>query len=216
MIAQPEAAKAFAQSLLEIQAVKLRPDQPFTWASGWRSPIYCDNRLTLSFPALRTHMIGWLAAAARAHYPQATLVAGVATAGIPHGALLAQELGLPFAYIRSSAKDHGLTNQIEGRINTEDKVLVIEDLVSTGGSSLKAVAAVRDAGAEVAGMLALFTYGFPLASEQFKAAGVSLITISDYPTLIEVAQAQGYIEAHALETLAQWQQNPAQWLAESI
>ncbi|MDL2320608.1 orotate phosphoribosyltransferase, partial [Alistipes sp. OttesenSCG-928-B03] len=179
--------REIAQSLLQIKAIKLSPANFFTWASGWHSPIYCDNRTTLSFPAVRDQIRDGFAAMVREKYPQAEVIAGVATGAIAHGVLVAEALGLPFIYVRSSPKAHGLTNQVEGYFEKGAKVVVIEDLVSTGGSSLSAVEALRDAGCDVLGMLAIFTYGFPTAAENFERAGVTLDTLSDYETMIPLA-----------------------------
>lgn len=203
-------AAKIARSLLEVKAVRLQPEMPFTWASGLRSPIYCDNRVLLSYPAIRTEVIDGLAEAARA-FEGVDGVAGVATAGIPHGALLAERLGLPFIYIRSKAKEHGRQNQIEGRIETGKRYLVVEDLISTGGSSLKAIEVLRAAGGEVAAALAIFTYEFPAAIRAFELADVKLATLSGYTTLLEAAVAQGYISAEASNTLSDWRQGPREW-----
>ena len=173
-----------ASKLLEIKAIKLQPNEPFTWASGWKSPIYCDNRLALSYPEVRTFIKDRLIEVARREFEDVESIAGVATAGIPQGALLADALGLPFLYVRSKAKGHGMTNMIEGKVTVGQKVLVVEDLVSTGGSSLKAVQDLRDAGFDVVGMVAIFTYGFEVAKENFEKAGVKLICLSDYHALL--------------------------------
>lgn len=200
-----------ASQLLEIKAVKLQPNEPFTWASGWQSPIYCDNRKTLSHPALRSFIRDCFVHEAKERYPQAEVIAGVATGAIAQGALVAQELGLPFVYVRSKAKGHGLENLIEGQLDAGQKVVVIEDLISTGGSSLNAVKALRTAKAEVLGMLAIFTYGFPVAEENFANEKVELGTLSDYNTLTRVALAQDYISPEMTGTLAQWRENPSEW-----
>ena len=201
----------YAEELLRIQAIKVQPQQPFTWASGWLSPFYCDNRKTLSYPALRSFIKIELGRLVLEHFPQANAVAGVATGAIPQGALVADELGLPFVYVRSKAKDHGLANQIEGQLLPGMKVVVVEDLISTGGSSLKAVEALREAGVEVVGMVASFTYGFPVAEEAFKTAGVELITVSNYPAVVEAALKSGYIKKEQVPMLQAWRQNPAEW-----
>ena len=201
----------YAEELLRIQAIKVQPQQPFTWASGWLSPFYCDNRKTLSYPALRSFIKIELGRLVLEHFPQANAVAGVATGAIPQGALVADELGLPFVYVRSKAKDHGLANQIEGQLLPGMKVVVVEDLISTGGSSLKAVEALREAGVEVAGMVASFTYGFPVAEEAFKTAGVELITVSNYQAVVEAALKSGYIKEEQVPMLQAWRQNPAEW-----
>ena len=201
----------YAEELLRIQAIKVQPQQPFTWASGWLSPFYCDNRKTLSYPALRSFIKIELSRLVLEHFPQANAVAGVATGAIPQGALVADELGLPFVYVRSKAKDHGLANQIEGQLLPGMKVVVVEDLISTGGSSLKAVEALREAGVEVVGMVASFTYGFPVAEEAFKTAGVELITVSNYQAVVEAALKSGYIKEEQVPMLQAWRQNPAEW-----
>ncbi len=200
-----------ARSLLQIKAIKLSPANYFTWASGWHSPIYCDNRTTLSYPAVRKQIYGAFAQLIARKYHEAEVIAGVATGAIAHGVLVAEALGLPFIYVRSSAKAHGLTNQVEGHFEKGQKVVVIEDLISTGGSSLAAVEALREAGCEVLGMVAIFTYAFPAARENFEKAGVVLDTLSDYPTMIELAAEQGYVHADDLATLKEWRQDPANW-----
>lgn len=204
-------SQKIASLLLETKAVKLSPAQPFKWSSGWNSPIYCDNRVTLSFVEGRTFIKKSLAKAIKKHFPDATLVAGVATAGIPQGALVADVLGLPFAYVRPKPKEHGMGNQIEGRIEKGQKVVVVEDLISTGGSSLKAVEALREAGIEVVGMVAIFTYGFKAADKNFEDKSVKLVTLSHYNALIEQAIAQNYISADSLESLKKWKRNPEKW-----
>ena len=204
--------RILASELLRIKAVLLRPDQPFTWASGWHSPIYCDNRRILSVPALRSSVAGWLADIAMEKYPEAEVVAGVATGAIAHGVLAADKMGKPFVYVRPKPKDHGTGSQIEGVLPEGAKVVVIEDLISTGMSSLAAVKALRDAGAEVLGMVAIFTYGFPLAAQQFAEAGVKLDTVSNYAALIEEATATGYVRESDTEVLRQWRENPSEWM----
>jgi len=189
----------------------LLPSNPFTWASGWKSPIYCDNRRTLSFPEVRSYIRDSFAAVVEKYYPDAELVAGVATGAIAHGALVAEKLGLPFIYVRSEAKEHGLGNQIEGFYEKGQKVVVIEDLISTGGSSLGAVKALREAGCEVAGMAAIFTYEFSRSVEGFKAAGCKLHTLSNYSTLVSTAVDTGYINDDDVETLKKWRLDPAGW-----
>ncbi len=206
-----DSAKKVAESLLQIKAIKLNPTNPFTWASGWHSPIYCDNRKILSYPAVRKQVYEAFAELIAAKYPQADVVAGVATGAIAHGVLAAEKLGKPFIYVRSAPKSHGLTNQVEGEFHPGDKVVVIEDLISTGGSSLSAVEALRNAGCEVLGMVAIFTYGFPTAEENFAKAGVTLDTLSNYNTLIELAREQDYVHEDQLETLRQWRRDPANW-----
>jgi orotate phosphoribosyltransferase len=203
--------REIAQSLLQIKAIKLSPANYFTWASGWHSPIYCDNRTTLSYPAVRRQICDAFANVIARKYPEAEVIAGVATGAIAHGALAAETLGLPFIYVRSAPKAHGLTNQVEGHFEKGQKVVVIEDLISTGGSSLAAVEALRDAGCEVLGMVAIFTYAFPAARENFEKAGVALDTLSDYPTMIELAAEQGYVRDSEIATLREWRQDPANW-----
>ena len=206
-----ESEKKVAESLLKIKAIKLQPSEPFTWASGWKSPIYCDNRKTLSFPEIRTLVRDEFVKTVKAKYPQAEVIAGVATGAIAQGALVAQELGLPFIYVRSSPKDHGLGNLIEGDLKAGQKVVVIEDLISTGGSSLKAAGAVRAAGAEVLGMVAIFTYGFPVSENAFKEHKVELTTLSNYNAMIETAVATGYVKEEQVETLKEWRKSPDTW-----
>ena len=204
-------AEQVASHLLQIKAIKLEPNHPFTWASGWKSPIYCDNRKTLSYPEVRTYIRDQFVNLIKTKYPQVELIAGVATGAIAQGALVAQELGLPFVYVRSAAKNHGLENLIEGEYKEGQKVVVVEDLISTGGSSLSAVAALRDAGCEVLGMTAIFTYGFPVAEQKFEQAGVSLDTLSNYDTLIQLAVEQGYIKEEELDFLRRWRKNPSEF-----
>ena len=206
-----ESEKKVAESLLKIKAIKLQPSEPFTWASGWKSPIYCDNRKTLSFPEIRTLVRDEFVKTVKAKYPQTEVIAGVATGAIAQGALVAQELGLPFIYVRSSPKDHGLGNLIEGDLKAGQKVVVIEDLISTGGSSLKAAEAVRAAGAEVLGMVAIFTYGFPVSENAFKEHKVELTTLSNYNAMIETAVATGYVKEEQVETLKEWRKSPDTW-----
>ena len=203
--------QAFASRLLRIKAIKLQPNDPFTWASGWKSPFYCDNRKTLSYPDLRSYVKLELAHAVQENFPEAEVVAGVATGAIAQGALVADELGLPFVYVRSKAKDHGLGNQIEGDLTPGSKVVVIEDLVSTGGSSLKAVEALRETGAEVIGMVASYTYGFPVASQAFADAEVKLVTLTDYEHVVAEALETGYIEEGDVKLLHEWRRDPAHW-----
>jgi len=204
-------ANRTAEYLLQIKAIKLQPAKPFTWASGWRSPIYCDNRMTLSFPEVRGFIRDAFADRVRQLYPDAGLIAGVATGAIAHGALVADRLGLPFIYVRSGAKDHGLGNQIEGYFEKGQKVVVIEDLISTGGSSLGAVRVLREAGCEVLGMIAIFTYGFGKAVEAFSNEQCRLDTLSNYGTLVDKAAASGYISQADVETLKEWRTAPAEW-----
>ncbi len=204
------AARQLARYLLQIKAIKLAPEQPFTWASGWESPIYCDNRLALSFPEIRTFIKEQFAEKAGRFEPF-DVVAGVATAGIPHGALLADCLDKPFVYVRSKPKAHGRQNQIEGQLEAGQRVLVIEDLISTGGSVLRAVQALRAAGAGVAGVLAIFTYGFAQAEEAFSRAGVAWGTLTNYQILLEEAVAAHYLDERWLATLEAWRRDPARW-----
>ena len=201
--------KIFAEKLLNVKAIKLQPEQPFTWASGWLSPFYCDNRKTLSFPALRNFVKIELARIIAEEFPEADAVAGVATGAIAQGALVAEELALPFCYVRAKAKDHGMGNLIEGELPAGSKVVVIEDLISTGGSSLKAVEALRQAGYEVVGMVASYTYGFPVAAKAFADAGVELQTLTDYEHVVEQALATGYITESDVELLHEWRKDPA-------
>src|SRR3954467_11653305 len=203
--------KAVAEKLLQVNAVKLNVQSPFTWASGWHSPVYCDNRKVLSFPYVRDFVKSELANMALEHFPDAEVIAGVATAGIPHGAMAADLLKLPFIYVRSKPKEHGMGNQIEGVLEKGQKVVVVEDLVSTGKSSLQVVDVLREQGAEVLGMCALFTYGFPVADEAFAKAGLPLHAISNYQALMEVCEDQGIIAADQKDTLSQWRLDPANW-----
>jgi len=202
-----------AKYLLEINAVKLQPENPFTWASGWKSPIYTDNRKTLSYPEVRNFLKNGFAEIIRTKYPDTELIAGVATGAIAVGALVADTLGLPFVYVRSSNKSHGLENIVEGVCKEGQKTIVIEDLVSTGQSSLKAVSALRDLKCDVKAMLAIFTYGFPLAEEAFKNANCTLQTLSNYNVLVDLALKTGYIKESQLETLKNWRKNPDKYLA---
>lgn len=204
-------ASEIATKLLEIEAIRLQPSKPFTWASGWKSPIYCDNRLSLSYPAIRKFIKLCLSQAVKEHFSEVESIAGVATAGIPQGALLADELDLPFIYVRSKPKGHGMENMIEGKVIPGQKVVVVEDLVSTGGSSLKAVADLKAAGLEVLGMVAIFTYGFEVAKQNFEAAGVKLICLSDYSAMLPQALANDYIDDDTLASLVEWRKDPASW-----
>ncbi len=206
-----ETGKKIAQTLLQIKAIKLSPANPFTWASGWHSPIYCDNRKTLSYPAARREIYEAFARLVSEKYPQADVIAGVATGAIACGVLTAETLGKPFIYVRSAPKDHGMANQVEGYFEPGAKVVVVEDLISTGGSSLKAVEALRAAGCDVLGMVAIFTYGFPTAAANFERAGVVLDTLSDYNTLIELATEQGYVRPEEVATLREWRKSPDTW-----
>lgn len=201
----------FAAKLLDVKAIKLQPDAPFTWASGWKSPFYCDNRKTLSFPTLRSFVKIELARLVMEQFPEANAVAGVATGAIAQGALVADELGLPFAYVRSKPKDHGLANLIEGELPAGAKVVVVEDLISTGGSSLKAVEALRNAGYVVVGMVASYTYGFEVAKQAFEEAKVQLLTLTNYEAVLEAALQTGYISKDQIPTLNEWRSNPSEW-----
>ncbi|MCA0428999.1 MAG: orotate phosphoribosyltransferase [Bacteroidetes bacterium] len=200
-----------AEFLLQIKAIKLQPENPFTWASGWKSPIYCDNRKTLSYPQIRTYIRQQFVETINKHFAKPDVIAGVATGGIAQGALVAQEMGLPFVYVRSEAKKHGLTNMIEGDIESGQSVVVIEDLISTGGSSLKAVNALRERGCVVKGMAAIFTYGFDEANKNFKEAKCTLKTLSDYTTLIDAAVKKNFISENVVDSLTKWRENPAEW-----
>ncbi len=203
--------KEFAEKLLGIKAIKLQPNDPFTWASGWRSPIYTDNRKTLAYPEVRTFVKKALVQLVKENFPEATAVAGVATGAIAQGALVAEELVLPYCYVRPKPKDHGMGNQIEGTIPEGAKVVVVEDLISTGGSSLKAVDALRQAGYEVIGMVASYTYGFPVAEEAFAAANLKLVTICNYEATTEIAAEIGYISKEEIEVLKEWRKSPSTW-----
>ena len=204
-------AAEVAKMLLSINAIKLNVENPFTWASGWKSPIYCDNRLSLSYPEVRSFIKLKIAETIKNHFPKCEVVAGVATAGIPQGALVADALDKPFIYVRSKPKGHGLENMIEGKIVTGQKVVVIEDLISTGGSSLSAVDSLKSAGLDVLGMVSIFTYGFPLADQNFKSRKVKLISLSNYGQLIETALTLNYITAGQIEHLKTWRENPGEW-----
>ncbi len=203
--------KNIAEKLLKIRAIKLQPNNPFVWASGWKSPIYCDNRKTLSYPSVRTYIKNSLVRLIMEQYPDVEVIAGVATGAIAQGALIADELGLPFVYVRSSPKDHGLENLIEGDLKPNQKVVVIEDLISTGGSSLKAVEALRNDRANVLGMVAIFTYGFVNAEDKFKATKVKLTTLSNYDAVLTEALSSNYITSEDLVMLREWRMNPAVW-----
>ncbi len=206
-----DSRQSISYYLLQSKAIKLEPANPFTWASGWKSPIYCDNRRTLSFPEIRGIIRDALVETVRRYYPQAEVIAGVATGAVAQGALVADAMGLPFVYVRSSAKDHGLGNRIEGYLEPGKKVAVVEDLISTGGSSLNAVEAIRDAGNPVSGMAAIFTYGFPLAEENFKKAGCELHTLTNYNELLDFASMSGYIKPEQLNLLNRWREAPDKW-----
>ena len=204
--------KIIAEYLLQSNAIKLDPANPFTWASGWKSPIYCDNRKTLSYPGIRTYIRDAFAELIMSSFGKPDLIAGVATGGIAQGALVADKLNLPFAYVRPSAKSHGLENLIEGEVIPGQNVVVIEDLVSTGGSSLRAVAALREAGCNVTGMTAVFTYGFAVAEKNFKTQNVRLETLSNYYALLEHCLEKGFINKDQLDILKQWKDDPENWM----
>jgi orotate phosphoribosyltransferase len=211
MIYDVKTAQKTASFLLQIKAIKLNPKNPFTWASGWKSPIYCDNRITLSYPEIRRFLSEQLAEQIKALYGKDIQIAGVATGAIGLGMLVAEQLDAPFLYVRPEPKKHGRQNQIEGALLTDKKIVVVEDLISTGRSSLNAVEALRKNNGEVLGMMALFTYGFDLARVQFEQAQLSLHTLSDYHTLLQTALATNYIDAQTAENLGLWRKNPAQW-----
>ncbi|WP_421038911.1 orotate phosphoribosyltransferase [Streptococcus hyointestinalis] len=204
-------AKDIARDLLDIKAVYLKPNEPFTWASGIKSPIYTDNRITLSYPETRTLIEDGFVETIKKEFPDVEVIAGTATAGIPHGAIIADKMNLPFAYIRSKPKDHGAGNQIEGRVVKGQKMVVIEDLISTGGSVLEAVAAAKREGADVLGVAAIFTYELPKATANFEDADVKLVTLSNYSELIKVAKVQGYIDADGLTLLKKFKENQETW-----
>ncbi|TFI70510.1 orotate phosphoribosyltransferase [Carnobacterium divergens] len=203
--------KKIAQDLLEIKAVSLSPNEPYTWASGIKSPIYCDNRITMSYPSVRREISRGLAELIKRDYPEAEVIAGTATAGIPHAAWVAELLDLPMVYIRGKAKDHGKGNQIEGRITKNQKMVIIEDLISTGGSVIDAAVAAKNEGADVIGAAAIFTYELPKGIENFKKHQLSFATLTNYSTLIDVALELGTIEANDLNLLKEWKQDPTNW-----
>lgn len=200
-----------AKILLETRAIKLSPDQPFKWSSGWNSPIYCDNRTVLSFAYYRKEIKEMLSEKIKQHYPETDTIIGVATAGIAMGALIADELNLSYAYCRPEPKSHGLKRQLEGRVAPDAKIVVLEDLISTGGSSLKVVDYLRSEGYDILGMAAIFTYGFPLASANFEAANCECITLGNYSSMIQEAVESGYVQEADLDKLAQWRENPSTW-----
>lgn len=202
-----------AEKLLKISAIKLQPEMPFTWASGWNSPIYTDNRKTLSYPEIRTFIKTEICRLIMENFGMPEVIAGVATGAIAQGALVADMLGVPYVYVRSAPKDHGLENLIEGNINPGQKVIIIEDLISTGKSSLKAAEAIRMAGGQVMGMVAMFTYGFPIAEQAFKDAHIKLMTLSNYQAMLEVALKTGFIADKDITTLQQWRQDPENWVS---
>lgn len=206
-----DTAAKVAEYLLQAKAIKLQPNKPFTWASGWQSPIYCDNRITLSYPKIRTYIRQELSKAITEKFGDPDLVVGVATGGIAQGALVAEELGLPFAYVRSKPKGHGLGNQIEGKIEAGQRAVVLEDLVSTGKSSLDAVRALKEAGVNVVGMAAIFTYGFNIAKQNFKEENCDLVVLSDYDTLLKNALESGYINDKDFDLIRDWKNDPANW-----
>ncbi len=211
MIFNKESAYKVAESLLQIKAIKLNPTNPFTWASGWKSPIYCDNRKTLSYPPVRTYIRQQFVDAISENFPNVDVIVGVATGGIALGALVAEAMGLPFAYVRASAKDHGLQNLIEGEVNNSENVVVIEDLISTGGSSLKAVNVLRENNCNVIGMVAVFTYDFDIAAQNFKKNKCPLITLSNYESVIKFAIKSDYISEKDAASLTEWKKNPSTW-----
>lgn len=211
MISDIEIGKQLAKSLLQINAIILQPGNPFTWASGWKSPIYCDNRKILSFPKSRTYIRQSLVKVISKHYGSANVIAGVATGAIAHGALVAEEMGLPFIYVRSAKKEHGKQNRVEGAYNSGQSVIVIEDLISSGKSSLEAVEALRKEGLNVKGLISIFTYGFDAAAKNFKKANCEFISLCNYSTLLKVAIKQDYIKQSDLEVLEKWRKNPSKW-----
>jgi orotate phosphoribosyltransferase len=211
MILNNDKALKVAEFLLQIKAVKFQPNNPFVWASGWNSPIYCDNRITLSFPSIRTFIRQAYSEAVLDYFGKPDVIAGVATGGIAQGALVAQELGLPFIYIRSSAKGHGMGNQIEGAFEKGQKVVVIEDLISTGGSSIKAIQALKEAELDVKGLIAIFTYGFKVADENFKNENCPYVTLSNYDYMIEEALNKDYISPNDVDSLRKWKDAPETW-----
>jgi len=200
-----------AEQLLEIKAVFLQPSKPFTWASGIKSPIYCDNRLTLSYPVVRKNIASGLAQLIKEKFPETEVVAGTATAGIPHAAWASDVLDLPMCYVRSKAKEHGKGNQIEGKIEKGQKVVVVEDLISTGGSVITAVKGLRDAGCEVLGVVSIFTYELPKGKELLQEAEIAAYSLTDYTTLLKVAEKSGYTQAEDMQSLQNWQKNPTEW-----
>ena len=211
MIKNKDTAKKTAELLLKIKAIKLRPTEPFTWASGWKSPIYCDNRVTLSFPQIRTFIRQEMVNLILEKYGKPDVIAGVATGAIAIGVLVAEELGIPFVYVRPETKKHGRQNQVEGMLESGSNVIVIEDLISTGKSSLNAVKALKEANATVKGMIAIFSYGFSLADENFKKDNIELTTLCNYEALLEQAIDTNYISEKELKTLNDWRENPSEW-----
>ncbi len=211
MVRNKDTSKKTAELLLQIKAIKLNPNEPFQWASGWKSPIYCDNRITLSYPSVRVFLKEEIAKITELEYGKPDVIAGVATGAIAIGILVAQELGVPFVYVRPEPKSHGRKNQIEGHLERGQNVVVIEDLISTGNSSLNAVAALKEAGAVVKGMVAIFTYGFDVATKNFKEKNINLKTLSNYEDLLEQALDSNYISEKELLTLQEWRANPSEW-----
>ena len=211
MIQNNDRALKVAEFLLQIKAVKLQPSNPFTWSSGWKSPIYCDNRVILSYPNVRTFIRQGITEVISESFNTPELIAGVATGGIPHGALVAQELGLPFVYVRSKAKEHGMGNQVEGVVGAEQNTIVVEDLISTGKSSAKAIHALREAGAQVKGLVSIFTYGFDESEELFKELNCPVYSLCDYNTLVDQALATEYIKKEDYTSLLKWRENPENW-----
>jgi orotate phosphoribosyltransferase len=208
---QQETAGPVAARLLEVGAIKLNHKQPFTWSSGWKSPVYCDNRITLSYPAVRSYIKENLARAIQLNFPRIDCIAGVATAGIPQGALVADMMGLPFVYVRPKPKEHGMGNLIEGKVEAGARVVLVEDLISTGGSSLKAAQAMQEAGCKVIGMVAIFTYGFETAEKNFSEAGIPLVCLSDFSHLLEQAVEQKFLDENQLVYVKSWRLDPANW-----
>ncbi|MBR9999228.1 MAG: orotate phosphoribosyltransferase [Cyclobacteriaceae bacterium] len=200
-----------ARFLLEIKAIRINPDHPFVWTSGWKSPIYCDNRIALSYPSIRSYIRDNLSELVKNKFDGVEVIAGVATAGIPQGTLVADRLDLPFIYVRPKPKDHGLSNQIEGRVEKDQKVVVIEDLVSTGGSSMNAIEVLRHSGLEILGMAAIFSYAFPKSADLFRENKVPCFSLSNYEALIKIALRDGYIKAHEMDKLIAWRKDPARW-----
>ena len=211
MIKITDSAEQIASALLKVEAVKLNPNNPFIWSSGWKSPIYCDNRITLSYPELRTVVKQQLTQIVKEHFPVTDAIGGVATAGIPQGALIADALNLPYIYVRSKPKGHGMENLIEGRISPGDSIVLVEDLISTGGSSLKAAEALQKFDVKVLGIIAIFTYGFPQAEENFKKADIKGVALSSYQELVKVALEKGMIKENQLDILNSWRNDPENW-----
>lgn len=209
-----EVEQKVAESLLQIKAIKLQPKNPFTWASGWESPIYCDNRVTLSHPSIRTYIRQNISELIQDQFGSVDMISGVATGGIPQGVLVAQDLGLPFTYVRPTAKGHGRQNQIEGEFLSGQRVVVIEDLISTGQSSIKAIHALREAGCNVVGLVSVFTYGLDLAEQNFAEAKCPMFSLCDYNALIQVALERGYILESDVDQLTEWRKDPANWKAQ--